>query len=114
MAEIICTVNEFHKYIGPRIRNSIQYMTKRRKKELNHLCQICKEKRELEAAHVKGKTRKVMIEILINKYRLEEDKNKVKLDIDKFEKELLAAHKHIEECFKFLCSQCHIKYDSEK
>ena len=33
MAEIECTIKEFHKFIGPRIRNMVQLMTKKRKKD---------------------------------------------------------------------------------
>jgi len=50
MAEIICTTKDFNKYLGPRIRNLIQAMTKKKKAELNHICQECKENKELEAS----------------------------------------------------------------
>ena len=55
MAEIICNFDDFNKYIGPRVRNVIQSMTKKPKKELYYKCQRCKKKKsELEAAHIKG------------------------------------------------------------
>jgi hypothetical protein len=58
MAELICTIEEYHRFIGPRIRNVIQNMTKKRKLELNNICQECKQNKELEAAHIKGNSRK--------------------------------------------------------
>jgi len=65
MAKLICTYPEFHRFIGPRIRNSIQTLTKKRKKQFNHICQMCGEKKELEAAHIHGKERKKVIEKIL-------------------------------------------------
>ncbi|MEM0473396.1 MAG: hypothetical protein QXF88_01590 [Candidatus Aenigmatarchaeota archaeon] len=61
MAELLCSISEFNKYIGPRIRNRIQSLTKKRKKELDYICQLCKKKKEIEAAHKIGKSRKDII-----------------------------------------------------
>lgn len=114
MAEIVCTSEDFHKYIGPRIRNVIQLMTKKRKEELNYICEECKQNKELEAAHIKGNSRKDVIEEILRRYVVNEDKKLVKVDLDKFEKEIILAHKPLEKYFRFLCAQCHVKYDSSK
>lgn len=111
MAEIICTVSDFHKYIGPRLRNVIQYMTKKRKKELNHICQECKENKELEAAHIKGNSRKDIIHKLLEEFLIDKEKQLIKVDLEKFEKLITESHKPVDKYFRFLCSQCHVKYD---
>lgn len=114
MAEITCTIKDFHKYIGPRIRNQIQLMTKKRKKELNHICQKCKQKKELEAAHIKGCSRKEIIENILKRYILNQQDSLVKVNLKKFEDEIISSHLPLEKYFKFLCAKCHIIYDSKK
>ena len=114
MAEITCTKEEFYKFIGPRIRNAIQYLTKRRKKELGYICQNCNQKRELEAAHIKGSDRKSIIENELKRHIIDESKGIVKVDLEEFEKKIVAAHKPIDKYFKFLCAKCHTEYDSKK
>jgi len=114
MAEITCTIKDFHKYIGPMIRNIVQYMTKKRKKELNYICQECKEYRELEAAHISGNSRKNIIDEILKEFILDKDKELVKVDLDKFSERIIEAHKPLDKYFRFLCSECHIKYDSIK
>jgi hypothetical protein len=113
MAELKCTFKEFHKFIGPRIRNAIQNLTKKRKKELDHICQFCKKKNELEAAHIRGNGRKQIIENILSKYIQKENKNLVKIDLQEIEETILSAHKPINDYFKFLCSKCHKEYDSK-
>lgn len=110
MAKIICTVTEYHKFIGPRIRNSIQTLTKAKKRLLKK-CQMCKEEKELEAAHKIGMERKIIMEKILKKYQLKTNKDLIQIDLKKVEEEILAAHKPIDGCFKFLCSSCHRKYD---
>lgn len=114
MSEIICTKKDFHKYIGPRIRNVIQAMTKKRKKELNSICQRCNQKKELEAAHIKGRGRKEIIEESLEKFVIDREKNLVRIDLDQFEKEILKSHQPLDKYFLFLCSGCHTEYDSKK
>jgi len=113
MAKIVCTVLEFHKYLGPRIRNIVQAMTKKRKKELNHICQECKQTKELEAAHVKGNSRKDIIERILKEHIIDLKNNLIEIDPDRIEKEIILAHKPIDKYFRFLCSKCHTKYDSK-
>jgi len=113
MAEFIGSIEEFHKFIGPRIRNAIQYLTKKKKKELNSICQICGEKCELEAAHIKGKDRKKIIENNLKKFFTDAEKTKIKINLENTEKMIIENHLPIEEYFKFLCAKCHFKYDSE-
>lgn len=113
MVEIICSPKEFHRYIGPRIRNMIQALTKKRKKEINHICQECKKHSELEAAHIRGNSRKDIIEKILKKYIINFEKMLIKIDLEKIEQEIIEAHKPIDTCFRFLCAKCHIIYDSD-
>ena len=81
MAELICTVDEFHRFIGPSIRNKIQYMTKRKKQELKHVCQRCgKKKTELDSAYIRGMDRKKIINGVLSRYVINEDKQIIEND----------------------------------
>ena len=111
MAKIICTISEFHKYIGPRIRNVVQSMTKKRKEKLKHLCQNCNQTKELQAAHIKGNSRKDIIENILKKYKINSKEDLIEIDLEKVEKEIIQAHQPIDKYFRFLCSKCHTEYD---
>lgn len=109
--ELTCTIEEFHKFIGPRIRNVIQTLTKKRKKELNYICQGCNQRKELEAAHIKGSDRKAIIEKILRKYIIDKENEIVRVYLDKIEDEIVASHQPVDKYFKFLCSKCHNEYD---
>ncbi|OJV63477.1 MAG: hypothetical protein BGO41_11675 [Clostridiales bacterium 38-18] len=115
MPRFIGNRDDFHKYIGPRVRNRVQQITLGEKKQANKTCAHCnKVDVELEAAHVHGKSRKAIIDLILEKY----SKNRLfredylDVDLDKFEEELILLHQPINEFFIFLCRECHIKYDS--
>ncbi len=112
MTQLICSIQEYHKYIGPRIRNAIQAMTKKEKKRLNHICQHCKQKAELEAAHINGKNRKIIIEKILTEYMTDKRNNIIQIDLKEIEDKIISAHKPINKFFVFLCAKCHIKYDN--
>ncbi len=112
MAKLICSIEEYHKFIGPRIRNVIQAMTKGKKRELNHICQHCKKEKELEAAHIKGKARKKIIENILADYLIGKKGRLIEVDIKEVEETIVKAHRPIDKYFLFLCAECHIKYDN--
>ncbi len=112
MAEMTCAIDEFHKFIGPRIRNSIQSLTKRKKEELGYICQKCNRKKELQAAHIKGRDRKSVIENVLKEYSIDGDDKRIRVDLDEVERRILNDHKPIEKYFRFLCATCHVEYDS--
>ena len=112
MTRLICSIEEYHKYIGPRIRNAIQTMTKKEKMRLSHIRQHCKQKAELEAAHIKGKSRKKNIERILSKYIIDKRNNVIQIDLKEIEDKIILAHKPIRKFFLFLCAKCHIKYDN--
>ena len=112
-AEIICTINDFHKFIGPRIRNQIQAITKKRKKELNHICDECKQNKELEAAHIKGNSRKDIINNLLINFMIDRERQLIRVNLKEFERLFIESHKPIDKYFRFLCSESHVKYDKD-
>ena len=101
--------HEFNRYIGPRVRNVVQLMTKSAKRAAGSACAHCgRTDVELEAAHVHGRERTTIIHELLERYRVAE---MYRVDLESFEHELRAAHEPIEDTFLFLCSDCHRAYD---
>jgi hypothetical protein len=66
----------------------------------------------LEAAHLKENSRKKIIDLILEKYLIN-NSHLIKIDLQKGENEIIEAHKPIEKYFLFLCSKCHINYDSK-
>lgn len=113
MATLTCTQSEFHKFIGPKVRNDIQYITKKRKKELGYHCEECGRKvDELEAAH-KGMSRKEIINTVLKKYQVPSNPTTYRVNLEKAREEILAAHEPIEEHISMLCRECHMKSHSK-
>ena len=110
MAMFNGTIEEYHKYIGPRIRNRINVYTKEERMKQKGICQLCGNKAELESAHIKGKDRKTLIETVLEKYKKDET---VLIDLGNIEEEIIKEHIPINEVFLFLCPNCHRKYDNE-
>jgi len=113
------TLQEFHDFLGPRIRNKVQNMTKKPRLERDGKCEgwdgTClegDELKELHSAHIHGQERRTIIENVLSPYICG---GIVKCDdIGAIEKEILDAHRPIKGHFKFLCPKCHPKYDSKK
>lgn len=103
------TLDEFHCYIGPRIRNIINTSTINARKELFGICQKCGQKAELESAHIHGKGMKEIIESVLSAYTIN---GVVICDLMEVEKKILASHYPLSATFLYLCHKCHIEYDS--
>lgn len=102
---------EFNRYVGPRVRNVVQLMTKSAKRAAGGACAHCgRTGVELEAAHVHGRERTTIIHELLERYRVGET---YRVDLEAFERELRSSHEPMEETFLFLCSDCHRAYDRE-
>ena len=110
MATFTGTIAEFHKYIGPMIRNHIQYITRKHKKELGYICQHCKEKKVLDAAHIDGKKRRTLINNVLNRYLTDEV---IIINIQDIINQIMEEHQPIESCFLFICHKCHFIYDEK-
>ena len=112
-SQLPCTTRQFHIFIGPKIRNDIQILTKREKAKLNSVCQGHGDRAELEAAHV-GKTRVQIIDSVLTKYVIDEEKHIIQVDLGKVIDEIIEAHMPLSGHFKFLCANCHRKFDAVK
>ena len=109
MATIQCTVQEYHHFIGARIRNAIQYLTSKARKERDGICEHCGIKGELDSAHIHGKGRRDIIEKILEDYIVE---GMVVGELEEMEYKILDQHQPINNIFKFLCKPCHTAYDS--
>ena len=108
---MICTSKEFMDLVGPKVINSIPAMTKKSKIQLEYKCQKCNEKKELDAAHKHGSSRRDIIKKVLLNYKIGNDQYEIE-DLQKIINEIKDAHLPIEEHFIFLCKVCHREYDS--
>lgn len=110
-AQLSCTLQDFYKFIDPKIRNDVQSITKSKKRELNLVCQECGIKsNELEAAHKSGRSRRDIIKIVLDDYEFEDGKYIIP-NLQKILERIRKEHLPIENNFRFLCKPCHTKYD---
>lgn len=100
---------EFRRYIGPRLRNLVQQLTKKHKAQIS-ACQHCDAKENLESAHVHGRDRNDIIELILSQESID---GVVSVDIQKFEERFVEEHQPLEKSILILCRECHRKYDSK-
>jgi len=111
MAEFTGNLDDFYDLILPKIRNKIASMTKKKKIELEYICQHCNQKNELESAHKKGKELRTIVKYVLEPYKINNDEYKIK-DLYELIKKIMKEHIPIENVFLFLCQKCHRQYDS--
>jgi hypothetical protein len=111
MATFEGTIQEFHAYLGPRIRNKINNLTRGHRLQRRGKCDDCGEVKELHSAHLHGHDRRIIIEDILSQY---EYNGKINLDINEVEVKILQAHLPLEKNFKFLCHSCHVRYDQHQ
>jgi len=111
MGMFIGSYKEYHKYIGPRIRNAVNLIARNERMNRKGECEECKKQRELQSAHRHGMERKKIIENVLEKYI---EMKTTGIDLELIEKEILEMHYPIESTFRFLCMECHKKYDSKQ
>lgn len=110
MAYFHGTIQEYHDYFGPRIRNLINNLTRTNRIRQGGVCQNCGRKAELQSAHIHGKGRRNIIENELAKFM---DNGIINCNLKEVEELVIRAHTPIEEVFMFLCSDCHHKYDHD-
>lgn len=110
MATFTGTTKEFHDYIGPRIRNLVNGITRKHRLARNGVCEFCSNKAELQSAHVHGKDRRSIIETKLNTFKTLN--GEVTCDLEIIESLIIEAHMPIDDAFKFICHPCHVRYDS--
>lgn len=109
MASFVGTNAEFRRFIGPRLRNLIQQITKKHKIAVS-ACEHCASVNNLESAHVHGRGRNEIIDLVLKDYTFE---GVVTVDIGKFEQQFIEEHHPFEKSFLILCNRCHREYDSK-
>ncbi len=109
MAKFIRTKKEFHRYIGPQLRNLVQQITRKYRIEIGE-CKHCGSDKNLEAAHVKGKERIEIINSILNYYHFE---NEFEVNLIEFEEKFKKGHEKIDEVIMILCKNCHSIYDNK-
>ena len=82
MSSFYGTIEDVDKYLMPRIRNRVQTLARSNKSLENGVCQHCGRKNgTLEAAHVRGRERKVIVREVLEKYRSGNGYHIVNLDL---------------------------------
>ncbi len=109
MPEFIGTSIEFKRYIGPRLRNLVQNLTRSHKASVG-ACESCGAGDALESAHVKGRDRNQIIEQLL---AASAPDSIVKVDLESFEAAFRSEHEPLEKSILVLCQSCHARYDSK-
>jgi hypothetical protein len=107
MTEFAGTIKEFTKFIGPYARIKVAYIAANYKKQKGK-CEDCGVTNSLDAAHIKGKGRALIIANILSEF-IEDDI--IKIDLNEFEQKFVHAHLPIESTIKILCKECHRKYD---
>ena len=103
------TNQEFKRYIGPRLRNFVQIITKKHRATIG-ACEHCGRGENLEAAHIKGRDRNQIIDLLLSAVSAESE---LTVDLQAFERAFKIEHEPVEKAILILCRQCHKTYDSE-
>ncbi len=111
MAKFTGTIQEFHHFVGPRIRNIVNLTAAPHRKNRNGICENRGDKAELQSAHVHGRGRREIIEAVLVQYKTAE--NLLECELEQVEKQILESHLPIEKTFKFLCHPCHVAYDAK-
>lgn len=110
MASFVGTFDEFIKYINPRVKNVVNGISRAYKQEIGR-CEHCDSiGATLEAAHVTGRERPVIIEEVLQDYVNGEV---VTVDLEVFENRFIQAHDPISKVIKVLCRPCHVQYDNQ-
>ncbi len=103
------TIKEFTRYIGPYNRIKVSHIATKHKKGKGS-CEQCGAIEKLDAAHVTGKERPMIIANILSEF-MEDDI--IKVDINEFVPRFIEAHLPIESTIKILCQSCHRIYDSK-
>jgi ribosomal protein L37AE/L43A len=107
MANFTGTKTELHRHLGSRFTNLVQKIA--RKHKTKTACQHCGGLANLEAAHVHGRSRPSIVNLVASEYTKD---SVVSFNFVEFEKKFIAQHNPIEKTIIFLCRSCHQKYDN--
>jgi len=108
MGRFAGTTREFKRYIGPHLRIVVQQITRKQKAAIG-ACEHCGADGELDAAHVHGRDRTDIVNLLLG---TSEPDALVDVDLVEFERDFKREHEPVEKAILVLCTSCHRKYDS--
>ena len=108
MATFTGTHEEFNRFIGPRLKNVVNSITKKHKAAVG-ACEHCGSGGTLEAAHVAGRERTEIIDLLLGEVG---PGGQLEVDLREFEDSFKFEHEPIEKSILALCRPCHQKYDA--
>ena len=108
------SLEDFNRFVGPKLRNVIQNFTRFERNAQKGVCEYCgKTATPLQSAHKEGEERPEIIKkILEDHFSIR--KNWYRVDLSKFEEHFKDAHTPIRDHIFFLCAECHDKYDKKK
>jgi len=108
MAQFEGTISEFTRFLGSYCRIKVMQITTKYKKGIGK-CEECNSTtKQLEAAHIKGKERPLIISNILSQF-IENDI--VKVDLKEFQERFIEAHMPLESTIRILCTDCHRNYD---
>lgn len=119
MAVFKGTLDEFYTFIGPRTSDLVTkyarpYRQGKECKEIkveNGIEKLCKKRTRLDAAHLKGRERKILIQEILDEKGHTEDGLIFKIDLKVFEKAFEEKHESFHEVIRFMCRKHHKRYD---
>jgi hypothetical protein len=109
MATFEGTSQEFKRFIGPYLRNVVNYLTRKQRRSVGG-CEHCGSTKDLQSAHLRGRARKEIINSLLGDAAMAD--RVIRIDLNRFKRDFRAEHEPFEKAFLILCQDCHRKYDS--
>lgn len=116
MATFEGTLDEFYSIIGPRTSDLVTKIARPYRKgkscrELKEDNKPCGKWRYLDAAHLKGRGRKILIHEILEENGKKLGNGKYQIDLNAFEKSFEEKHKSFEDTIRFMCRKHHVTYD---
>ena len=110
------TADEFYTFIGPRTSDLVTKIARPHRKgkscrELKEDNKPCGKWKSLDAAHLKGRERKILIQEILKEKGHSIDGLKYSIDLEVFEKVFTEKHDSFFDVIRFMCRQHHKTYD---
>ncbi|MGV8814569.1 MAG: hypothetical protein ACOH2D_10730 [Gelidibacter sp.] len=112
MATFEGSLKEFNDFVGPVARNIVCNLSRKHKQKTTCRHEGCNKRKPLEAAHIKGKERPVIIGEILKSFQKDDDLFLVDLNI--FKAEFIKAHTPIEDVILPMCKEHHMEYDKKE
>lgn len=107
MSTFTGTKQDFKRYVGPRLCVLVRNITLKHRQAVA-ACEHCGSADNLESAHVRGRERTQIIDLLLAENSLD---GVATVDLAQFERNFKAEHEPVEKAILILCQDCHRKYD---